>query len=90
MLPDFSIEKGKATAERIRRAIEESRPGKDIAVTASIGVASSGNLEAPSAESFLDAADEAMYESKKLEPVKPSAEQKARCRICPQWTGEYP
>ena len=66
MLPDFSIEKGKATAERIRRAIEESRPGKDIAVTASIGVASSGNLDAPSAESFLDAAKKAMYESKKL------------------------
>jgi diguanylate cyclase (GGDEF)-like protein len=66
VLPDFSIEEGKATAERIRRAIEDSRPGQDIAVTASIGVAASGNLDAPSAESFLDAADKATYESKKL------------------------
>ena len=65
LLPDYSMEEAPATAERIRRTIETKRPGKDVAVTGSIGVSATSNMDAPSAESFLDAADKAMYESKK-------------------------
>jgi diguanylate cyclase (GGDEF)-like protein len=64
ILPDYSLEEAKATAERIRCAIAESGAGGEIAVTASIGVAATDGHDSVSAESFLDSADKAMYESK--------------------------
>lgn len=64
-LPDFSSEEARAVAERIRRAVEEAKPGGDIAVTTSIGVSGSDRFTAPSADELLDSADKAMYESKR-------------------------
>jgi diguanylate cyclase (GGDEF)-like protein len=65
ILPDFSTEEALGTAERIRRAIEESKPGGDIAVTASLGICANDRLKSPTAETLLDSADKAMYASKK-------------------------
>jgi diguanylate cyclase (GGDEF)-like protein len=64
-LPNFSTEEAVVTAERIRKAIEQAKAGKDITVTASVGVSATDNLQGSSAEALLDAADKAMYESKK-------------------------
>jgi diguanylate cyclase (GGDEF)-like protein len=64
-LPDFSIEEAHATAERIRHAVEQAKPGHDIAVTTSIGVSASDRMDSPPAEELLAAADQAMYESKR-------------------------
>jgi diguanylate cyclase (GGDEF)-like protein len=63
-LPDFSTEEAQATAERIRREIQRTKPGGDIAVTASIGVCAGDRADGNSAEALLDAADKAMYASK--------------------------
>jgi diguanylate cyclase (GGDEF)-like protein len=65
MLADFATEEAIATAERIRRAIEQAKAGGDIAVTASIGVCGTDMLREPTAEAILEAADSAMYTSKK-------------------------
>jgi diguanylate cyclase (GGDEF)-like protein len=65
ILPDFSTEEALGTAERIRRAIEEAKPGGDIAVTASLGICANDRLETTTAEALLDSADKAMYASKK-------------------------
>ena len=64
-LPDFSKEEAFVTAERIRRAVEESSPGHDIVVTASIGVSARNQKEKLSAQELLDMADQAMYASKR-------------------------
>lgn len=64
LLPDFSGEEAHATADRIRRAIEQAKPGGEIPVTTSIGVCGSDQMDARSERELLDAADEAMYESK--------------------------
>jgi diguanylate cyclase (GGDEF)-like protein len=64
-LADFSTEEALVTAERVRRAIEESKPGGDITVTASIGVCGTDVLEDATAEMLLKAADDAMYASKR-------------------------
>ncbi len=64
-LPNFSTDEAYATAERIRRAIQAADPGGDIAVTASIGVCASDRVDKQSAEEMLDAADKAMYASKR-------------------------
>jgi diguanylate cyclase (GGDEF)-like protein len=64
-LPDFSTGEALATAERIRRAIEEAKAGGDIPVTASVGVAAVDRLQSATAEKLLDSADKAMYASKK-------------------------
>jgi diguanylate cyclase (GGDEF)-like protein len=64
VLPDYSTEEAHATGERIRRAVEDARPGHDVAVTVSIGVGASDRKENPSFEELFDAADKAMYESK--------------------------
>jgi len=37
-LPDFSTDEAQVTAERIRYAVEQTKPGGGIAVTTSIGV----------------------------------------------------
>ena len=54
-----------ATGERIRRAIRAARPGGDIEVTASIGVAASDQAGLHDAEKLLKAADDATYASKR-------------------------
>jgi diguanylate cyclase (GGDEF)-like protein len=64
-LPNFSTDEAYATAERIRRAILAANPGGDIAVTASIGICGSDRVDNRSAEAMLDAADKAMYASKR-------------------------
>jgi diguanylate cyclase (GGDEF)-like protein len=63
-LPDFSTEEAAGTAERIRREIEESKPGGEIAVTASVGVCARDGAQNATAETLLDCADKAMYASK--------------------------
>ena len=64
-LPDFSTEEAAITAERTRKAIEQAKAGKDVTVTASVGVSATDNLQGCSAEVLLDAADKAMYAAKK-------------------------
>src|SRR5712664_2996595 len=64
-LPDFSTEEAQVTAERIRRGIEEAKPGGEITVTTSIGVCASDRVESRSAKEILDYADKAMYQSKR-------------------------
>jgi diguanylate cyclase (GGDEF)-like protein len=63
-LPDFSTEEAHATAERIRGAVEQAKPGADLPVTTSIGVSGSDQMTDRSAEDLLTAADKAMYKSK--------------------------
>ena len=65
VLPDFSTEEALVTAERIRKAIEEAKAGGDISVTASLGACANDRMKGPTAETLLDAADKAMYASKK-------------------------
>jgi diguanylate cyclase (GGDEF)-like protein len=64
-LADFSTEEALVTAERTRRAIEASKAGGDIAVTASIGVCGTDRFPNAKSEQLLDAADKAMYASKR-------------------------
>jgi len=64
VLPNFECFEATATAERIRRAIDEGNPGGQAKVTASIGVASSEHMESPEAKVLIDLADKAMYGSK--------------------------
>src|SRR5260370_22478688 len=63
-LPDFSTEEADVTAERIRCAVEQAKPGGEITVTTSIGVCASDRVESKSANEILDFADKAMYASK--------------------------
>ena len=63
-LPDFSTEEAQATAERIRRGVEEAKPGGKIAVSVSIGVCGSDRANSKSADEILDFADKALYQSK--------------------------
>ncbi len=63
-LPDFSTEEAHATAERIRVAVEQAKPGTDVRVTTSIGVTGNEQINNGSAEDLLTAADKAMYTSK--------------------------
>jgi len=63
-LPDFSTEEAQPTAERIRMAVEQTKPGGEIAVTTSIGICSGDRLDSTSAQEMLDFADKAMYQSK--------------------------
>ena len=63
MLPNFNVDEGFATGERIRCAILDTKPGGRLSVSASIGVAeSSRKLRRPQA--IINAADQAMYASK--------------------------
>jgi diguanylate cyclase (GGDEF)-like protein len=64
LLPDFSTDEAKATAERIRRSVEHSKPGGDIAVSTSIGVCGTDLAGSKSADQILEFADKAVYESK--------------------------
>jgi diguanylate cyclase (GGDEF)-like protein len=63
LLPNCDDLEARATAERIRRAVEQGKPGGEILVTTSIGVfVARGNIAADEA---LKQADQAMYEAKK-------------------------
>jgi diguanylate cyclase (GGDEF)-like protein len=80
VLPNFECFEATATAERIRRAIDEGNPGGQAKVTASIGVASSEHVESREAKGLIDLADKAMYGSKEAGgnrvtpyPVSPAA-----------------
>lgn len=63
-LPDFSTEEAQATAERIRRRVEEEKPAGEIPVTTSIGVCGTDSTDSKSPEDILGFADKAMYKSK--------------------------
>jgi len=63
LLPNFSQEEAKGTAERVRASIDGDNPGGTLKVTVSIGVASSQSVR--TAEDLIDRADQAMYSSKK-------------------------
>lgn len=65
ILQNADADEGAATGERIRRAIQAARPGGDIDVTASIGVAASNQAGLRDAEKLLKAADDATYLSKR-------------------------
>lgn len=64
-LPDFSSKEAHGTAERIRGAVEQSKPGGDLPVTTSIGVSGVDQMTNGSAEDLLNTADKAMYKSKR-------------------------
>jgi len=66
LLPDFSTEEAQATAERIRFAVEQAKPGGEITVTTSVGVCGTDRTDSKSADEILDFADKAMYEAKRL------------------------
>jgi diguanylate cyclase (GGDEF)-like protein len=63
VLPGVSQPEGQEVAERLRTAIEESRP-TDIPVTISLGL-SVASGEAVAYETLFKAADEALYEAKR-------------------------
>jgi diguanylate cyclase (GGDEF)-like protein len=65
VLPSASTQEAGATAERIRREIQQAKPGGTIPVTASIGVCALDQIAEHSAQALLDAADKAMYASKR-------------------------
>jgi diguanylate cyclase (GGDEF)-like protein len=65
ILPDFTTEEARVTAERIRVEIEKAKLGGDeIAVTTSIGVCSTDRVEDKTLDGILKSADAALYESK--------------------------
>jgi len=64
LLPNFETHEAVAVAERIRREIEATNPGKTVAVTASIGVACTDH--GSDATGILHAADQASFASKCL------------------------
>jgi diguanylate cyclase (GGDEF)-like protein len=64
-LPNFSTSEAAATAERVRAAVAGLGPfGGTARITTSIGVAASDGVGLGTAESTVNAADEAMYISK--------------------------
>jgi diguanylate cyclase (GGDEF)-like protein len=65
LLPNFSVEEAKSTAERIRSSIDQGNPGGEFKITASIGVASSTSAKVTSAEALIELADKMMYVAKK-------------------------
>lgn len=64
VLPNFSADEAAATAERIRRSIDEGNPGGEVKITASIGVASSDERLVKNAQELIGDADRAMYVAK--------------------------
>ena len=65
VLPNFDSREATAVAERIRAAIDEAKPGGEVRVTASIGVATSQSDGVTDAASLEKLADAKMYEAKK-------------------------
>ncbi len=66
VLPNFREAEARATAERIRNAIDAENPGDTVKVTASIGIVVANQGTHESAEDVLRAADQAMYSVKRL------------------------
>jgi diguanylate cyclase (GGDEF)-like protein len=64
LLPNFETHEAVAVAERIRREIEATNPGKPVVVTASIGVACTD--DGSDAVAIIHAADQASFASKCL------------------------
>lgn len=67
LLPETNLEQAQAAAERLRKAIEETRFETEagaIAVTASIGVAGLNGEQPPNLDHLLIHADRALYEAK--------------------------
>jgi len=64
LLPNYTASEASATAERLRRELEGAKPGGEIGVTASIGVAAS-DCAGITRNRLLESADAAMYTSKK-------------------------
>ena len=63
ILPNYDQSEARATAERIRSAAEQQKPGGDISVTTSIcGFVATGDI---TAEEALQKADQAMLVAKK-------------------------
>ena len=63
LLPYVMTDEAKATAERIRRSIEQMGTSQ-VQVTASIGICATDLDNKKSAQEILDCADRAMYKSK--------------------------
>jgi diguanylate cyclase (GGDEF)-like protein len=80
LLRNFTASEAHAVAERIRKEIEDAKPGGDVRVTASIGIVSSEELGLGTPAELLGAADEAMYVSK--------VQGKNRVTTCPVATEE--
>jgi diguanylate cyclase (GGDEF)-like protein len=64
-LPNFTPSEAEATAERIRAAIDELDPGDEIKIAASVGVAGCVHGQIVKLHDLVNAADQAMYESKR-------------------------
>src|SRR5207244_2694958 len=64
LLQNATVDEAAATGERIRNAIQATKPGRNIDVTASIGVAASDQHGLSDSPAFVDAADRAAYSSK--------------------------
>jgi diguanylate cyclase (GGDEF)-like protein len=64
ILPNFITSEAAAVAERIRAAVEQSRIGGEIPITASLGVHGSDVGQAGEAEELLHLADQMMYQAK--------------------------
>jgi diguanylate cyclase (GGDEF)-like protein len=65
ILPNFDLEEAASTAERIRKEVERAKPGGNVEVTLSIGVANSQTENTKDANELIRAADAAMYVAKK-------------------------
>lgn len=81
LLPDFSTEEAHVTAERIRRAVENAKPGEDVHVTTSIGICGTDRIDGATPQILYKASDDAMYESKRCGKNRvttwPTSERKA-------------
>jgi diguanylate cyclase (GGDEF)-like protein len=64
VLRNATVSEAKATADRIREAIDSRNLGEDVKVTASVGVASSSQPGLNNVDKLLEAAEEALHVSK--------------------------
>lgn len=64
LLYDASTEEALPTAERIRRSIDKANPGKQIKVTASVGVCGTDGEGVSKPSDIIELADKAVYQSK--------------------------
>ena len=64
LIPDCTLEKGKAIAENVRRKIIELRP-KGLEVTVSIGLTCSNDASQTSIASLISDADHALHTAHK-------------------------
>lgn len=74
VLPNHTIFEARATAERIRSAVESSKIGGDVPVTVSLGVCTSEVGAVTNAEDLINAADKMMLAAKRSKNAVESAE----------------